>query len=75
MKRYVKLKLGSMLAFASLQADFISIDLDMKGLGSLSKMSDDLNKMVEMQKKLDHLPVKLGENNSSKKKVEKHSEK
>jgi hypothetical protein len=59
---------GSLLLSASLYSDFISIDFDMKGLGSLSKMSDNLNEMVEMQKKLEHLPIILIEQNTSKEK-------
>ncbi len=41
------------------------INLDFSSLSGLSQMNKDLNKMVEMQKVLDKLPIILSENNSS----------
>ena len=44
---------------------FPSLDLDFSGLSSLSKMGEQLDRLVETEKKLDKLPIVLGEANRS----------
>jgi hypothetical protein len=59
--------LGTVLLSLALYADmFPSLDLDFSGLSSLSKMGQQINGMVEMEKKLDDLPVRFKDANVSK---------
>ncbi len=58
---------GIILFSLMLSADiFPSIDLNFSGLSSLSKMGEQLDHLVETEKKLDKLPVAFKELNNSK---------
>ena len=73
MKVFLILFCSMIFSISSMQANFfINLDLNFSGLASLSESSKKLTKMVEMQKDLDNLPIRILDVNKSS--VEKQAE-
>ncbi len=64
MKAFFILSYAVIFSISAVQAGSF-IDLDFSGLSTLSKSNKKLTKMVEMQKKLDDLPIVISDHNKS----------